>query len=161
MTNAYLLIKGLPGTMKNKKEGIEITSFSFGVSSAQAGAQMSGETRAGRPHFQDFNVTKYVDPTSPTLFINGPNNQHFDEAVVGFMKQIGAGSENEEYLRLTFTKVFITSYQIGAGGESNPTEQISFTFDKVKYEYNPEKSDGKGLQGFKAVTYDIKENKKV
>ncbi len=156
MNNCYLEIKGCNGTSSVKKNAIEIMSFSWGVHNASASAKASGESRAGRPDFSELSIMKSVDPTSVDLIKHCLVCLAFDEATLGFMKQIGTA--NEEYFHIIFKQVYISSVQISSGGE-NPSESVSIAYEEMEFGYNPEKPDKKGLAGFKAMKYSIKENK--
>lgn len=156
MTNCYLLIKGVVGTSTVKKDAIEISSFSWGAHNAAASAKASGESRAGRPDFSEMSIMKNVDPTSHTLLKHCLVCEAFTEATLGFMKQIGTA--NEEYFHIIMKGVYISSLQVSSGGE-NPSESVSIAYEELEFGYNPEKPDKKGLAGFIAMKYSIKENK--
>lgn len=156
MQNCYLAIKGCDGTSTVKKGAIEILSFSWGVHNASASAKASGESRAGRPDFSELSIMKSVDPTSHELIKHCLVCLAFDEATLGFMKQIG--KENQEYFHIILKGVYISSVQLSSGGE-NPTESISIAYEEMEFGYNPENATKSGLAGFKFMKYSIKENK--
>ncbi len=157
-TNAYLKIKGLEGTSKVVEKAIEISSFSWGVTNSSAGAQGSGETRSGKPVFSDLTVSKHVDPTSPKLVENCCNNKAFDEAELGYMKQME--DQNLLYFKIILKKVFVRSLHL-SGGNENPTESLSVYYEEIEFAYNPEKPGGKGLAGWVGTKYDVKKNVKL
>src|SRR5436190_19346482 len=124
--NSYLMIKGIEGTSTVKKGAVEITSFSWGAANSAASAKASGESRAGRPDFQELHIMKSVDPTSVELLKHCLVCEAFTEATLGFMKQLGKA--NEEYFHIIFTQVYISSLQI-SGGNENPTESVSLAYE--------------------------------
>lgn len=156
MQNSYLMIKGLEGTSTVVPKAIEIHSFSWGAHNAAASAKASGESRAGRPDFSELSISKNVDPTSHELLKHCLVCKAFDEATLGFMKQIN--ESNQEYFHIILKGVYISSLQV-AGGHENPQESVSIAYEEIEFGYNPEKPDKKGLQGFKAMKYSVKENK--
>jgi type VI secretion system secreted protein Hcp len=83
--------------------------------------------------------------------------QHIKEATLSARK---AGKEQQEYLVLKFQDVLISSYQTGGseGGDIVPTDQVSFNFAKIDFEYRPQKADGSLDVGIH-FKYDIKANK--
>jgi len=150
------MIKGVEGTSTVKKGAIEIMSFSWGATNSAASAKASGESRAGRPDFSELNIMKSVDPTSHELLKHCLVCKAFDEATLGFMKQIG--TTNQEYFKIVLKGVYVSSLQVSGGGE-NPVESISIAYEEMEFAYAPEKADKKSLDGFKAMKYSVKENK--
>lgn len=156
MQNTYLLIEGLEGTSTVVAKAIEIHSFSWGAHNAAASAKASGESRAGRPDFSELSIMKNVDPTSHELLKHCLVCKAFDKATLGFMKQIG--ESNQEYFHIILKEVYISSLSV-SGGNENPQESVSIAYAEVEFGYAPEKPDKKGLTGFKAMKYSVKENK--
>jgi type VI secretion system secreted protein Hcp len=72
------------------------------------------------------------------------------------------GGEQEEFLKIKFTDVLISSYQVGgsAHGDGLPTDQISFNFSKIEFSYAPQKADGT-LASAIEKGFDLKTNKIV
>jgi type VI protein secretion system component Hcp len=62
------------------------------------------------------------------------------------------GDSQEDYFKIHMEKVLITSVQL-SGSAENPTESISFAFEKVKVSYNPE--EGGKLKGFIDKGFDV------
>ena len=56
-----------------------------------------------------------------------------------------AGGKQEEYLKVTFTDLLVSSYQTGgsAHGDVVPTDQISLNYSKIEWEYKPQDEKGK------------------
>jgi type VI secretion system secreted protein Hcp len=158
MNNSYLLIEGVVGTSTVVEKAIEIYSFSWGCTNAGASAKASGESRAGRPDFSELNIMKNVDPTSVELLRHCVTCDAFPKATLGYMKQIN--DANQEYFHIILKQVYISSIQV-SGGSENPSESVSISYEEIEFGYNPEKEDKKGLAGFKAMKYSVRQNKPI
>ena len=72
-----------------------------------------------------------------------------------------AGKEQQEYLKITFSDVLVSSYHTGGHeGSPIPLEQIALNFAKVEFEYKEQKPDGT-LGGAVKAGYDMKANKSL
>ncbi len=158
MNNSYLIIEGLDGTSTVVPKAIEIHSFSWGAHNAAASAKASGESRAGRPDFSELSIMKNVDPTSHELLKHCLVCKSFPKATLGFMKQIG--ESNQEYFHIILTEVYISSISV-SGSNENPQESISISYGEMEFGYAQEKPDKKGLDGWKAMKYNVKANKPI
>ncbi len=131
-------IKGESLDHKHKDE-IDVLAWSWGLSNS-GNAQVGGGAGAGKVNVQDLSITKYVDKASPELFLSTANGQHHETVSLVVRK---AGTNPVEYIKITLTEVLITSLSTGgSGGEDRLTENVTFNFAKVKYEYTPQKKDG-------------------
>ncbi|MEM6824708.1 MAG: type VI secretion system tube protein Hcp [Pseudomonadota bacterium] len=133
-------IKGESQDHKHK-DAIDILAWSWGMS--QSGSfHVGGGGGAGKANFQDISVTKWVDQASATLMLYCANGDHFDSAVITVRK---AGKKPLEYIKIKMTKVLVTSVSTGgSGGEDKLTENVSFNFAEVEYQYTKQKDDGSG-----------------
>jgi type VI secretion system secreted protein Hcp len=138
----FIKIGGIPGESKDSKHKgeIELVSFSWGATNPLAGG-VGGGGGAGKVQIQDFNFTKRTDKASPKLFLACAKGEHIKEAVLVARK---AGGAPQEFLKIRFDEVVISSYQTGgaAQGEDAPFDQVSFGFGKIEFEYRPQKADG-------------------
>ena len=68
------------------------------------------------------------------------------------------GTDQQEYLKYTFSDVLVSSYQAGGSGGSGviPTEQVSLNYSKMEIEYKEQKKDGT-LGGAIKAGYDLKQ----
>jgi len=152
--NAYLIIDGRPGPSLSKPDAIDILSFSFGAS--QTGTFQSGssghETRAGRADVGNVSIMKVLDKTSPFLFDDCVKGTIIKKVTLFYDKPMGA--KQEDYFKLELTNALITSLQL-SGSSENPTESVSFHFEKINVMYNPEGADKK-LAGFIEKGFDTK-----
>lgn len=153
----FLKIKGIEGEAadsKHKNE-IDIESWSWGESQSGSHAY-GGGGGAGKVAMQDFNFVMRVNKASPKLLLACASGEHIGEALLTCRK---AGKEQQEYLKIKFTDLLISSYQTGgSNGDVIPVDQISLNFAKIEYEYYPQTEKG-GLGSKIPVHWDLKANK--
>jgi type VI secretion system secreted protein Hcp len=120
---------------------IDVLAWSWGMS--QSGSfHTGGGGGAGKANFQDISVTKWVDKSSTDLMLYCANGDHFPSAKLTVRK---AGKTPLEYIKITMTKVMVTSVSTGgSGGEDKLTENVTLNFSDVKVEYSKQKDDGSG-----------------
>ena len=149
----FLKIDGIQGESQDKthKNEIQLESFSWGQTNSGT-ASHGGGMGAGKVNMQDFNFVMGVNKASPKLLLACANGEHIKNAILVCRK---AGKEQQEYLKITFSDLLISSFQLG-GTEVMPTEQISFNFGKIEMEYKEQKADGT-LGGAVKAMYDIKQ----
>lgn len=155
----FLKLKGIDGesTDKKHKGEIDVISFAWGASQP-GGTHGTGGRGAGKVQMQDFSFVMRANKASPKLMLACATGEHIPEAVFVCRK---AGGEQQEYLTVKFTDVLISSYQTGGSeGDDVPMDQCSLNFDKIEYEYKPQKPDGT-LDSPIKTGYNLKENVKV
>ena len=155
----FLKIDGIQGeaTDKKHKDEIDVLSWSWGESnSGTHGAGRGGG--AGKVSMQDFNFVMAFNKASPELMLACANGKHVKNAILVCRK---AGEDQQEYLTITFSDLLISSYQTGgSAGDIVPTDQISFNFSKIEFEYKPQDEKGKLGAGVK-TGWNLLENVKV
>ncbi len=151
--NAYCIIADRPGNSPSKDDAIDILSFSWGASNtATYGAGSSGrESRAGRASLSDVSIMKVTDKLTPLLFDDCATGNVLSKVEIIYDKPMGEGQE--DYFKLEMEDVLITSVQL-SGSSENPTESVSFAYEKIKVMYNPEDDEG-NLAGFVEKGYDL------
>jgi type VI secretion system secreted protein Hcp len=156
LVDFFLKIDGIQGESQDKthKGEIEIESFSWGANQAGTAAYGGGMS-AGRVQMQDFHFVMRVNKASPKLMLACANGSHIKNAILTCRK---AGKEQQEYLKVTFTDLLVSSYQTQGTGAANviPMDQISLNFTKVEIEYKEQKPDGT-LGGAIKAFYDMKQ----
>ena len=157
--DAFLKIDGIEGESadhKHKNE-IDIHSFSWGESNGGTFAS-GGGGGAGKVSMQDFHFTMSCNKSSVKLFLACAGGDHIKTAVLTCRK---AGKDQQEFYKVTFSDILVSSYQSGGGGgDTLPIDSISLNFAKVEKEYKEQKSDGT-LGGAIKAGWDLKLNKKV
>ncbi|MBE0541993.1 MAG: type VI secretion system tube protein Hcp [Verrucomicrobia bacterium] len=147
-------IEGESGDAKHKNE-IDIMSWSWGESNSGSHAY-GGGGGAGKVSMQDFSFTMTVNKSSPKLVLACASGQHIKNALLTCRK---AGKEQQEYLKIKFTDLLVSSFQTGgSSGAEVPVDSISLNFAKIEYEYYPQKEDG-SLGAKVPVHWDLKQNK--
>ena len=154
----FLKLDGIEGESiddKHSKE-IEIGSFSWGVSQLGYGAT-GGGSGAGKASVQDLHITKDVEKSSPNLAKYCANGKHIATATLTLRK---AGEDAQEYVVFTLSQVLVSSYQISGSGHGGivPQEQVSLNFQKIQYDYLPQKGTG-SLGGKVTMSYDAATHK--
>jgi len=151
----FLKIDGIQGVSPDKthKNEIQLESFSWGATQSGT-ASHGGGMGAGKVQMQDFHLVMSVNKASPKLMLACAQGEHIKSAILTCRK---AGKEQQDYMKVTFSDLLVSSYQTGGSGASSvlPMEQISLNFSKVEVEYKEQKPDGT-LGGAIKAHYDLK-----
>lgn len=156
----FLEIAGIKGEAKDKvhKGKIDILAWSWGLSNSGSG-HTGGGSGAGKVNVQDISVTKYVDLSTAELLNSVTTGKHFKDAKL-YVRKAG-GDAPLEYITITMTDVFISSYSTGgSGGEDRITENVSINFSKYEVYYKEQTEKGTA-GGDGKFGWNIKENVKV
>ncbi len=149
-------IEGEATDDKHKNE-IDVLSWSWGETNSGTHAG-GGGGGAGKVSMQDFSFAMTMNKATPKLMLACATGQHIKNAILTCRK---AGTEQQEYLQVTFSDLLVSSYQTGGSqGQEVPVDQISLNFSKIEFAYKPQKADGTLDAAIKAG-YDLKLNKKV
>jgi len=160
----FLKIDGIEGESRDSrhKDTIEILSWSWGESSTGATQRAAaGEGGgAGKVQMRDFSFSALMSKASPELFEACATGQHFKEAILVASK--AGDPRREAYLTIKLTDVLVTSYQTSGntGDGGIPTDTFTLSFQKIEFEYRPQKADG-SLDAPVKAGYDLKRNEKV
>ena len=153
--DCFLKIKGIEGESTDDKHKNEIDILSWSWGESQSGtSSYGGGGGAGKVSMNDFNFMMTVNKASPKLLLACASGEHIKEALLTCRK---AGKEQQEYLKIKFTDLLISSFQT-SGSSEVPNDSISFNFSKIEYEYYPQKPDGT-LDAKVPVHWDLKTNK--
>lgn len=157
----FLDIDGIKGEAKDSKHKDKIEVLSWSWSESQSGSASSGGgAGSGKVSMNDFSFMMNTNIGSPDLLLSCATGKHIAKAQLTCRK---AGEKQQEYLKIYFTDLLISSYQIGGsggGGASLPVDQITFNFSTVKMEYAPQ--DAKGGLGTPVIRgYDLKQQKSL
>jgi type VI secretion system secreted protein Hcp len=156
----FLKIEGIPGESGDSKHKNEIELESWSWGETQSGSMSHGAGGgAGKVQMQDFHFSMKVNKASPLLMLNCAQGAHIKSAILTCRK---AGKEQQEFLKVTFSDLLVSSYQTGgsAHGDIVPVDQISLNFSKIEFDYKAQKVDG-SLDSPVKAGYDLKSNKKV
>ncbi len=131
----FLKIDGIEGeSADHKHKGeIDLESWSWGETNSGSSAH-GGGGGAGKVAMQDLHFTSKLSKASPKLALACATGHHIKQAVLHARK---AGGKQEEYYKITFHDLLVSSYQIGgsAHGDLAPVDQVSLNFSKIEWEY--------------------------
>jgi type VI secretion system secreted protein Hcp len=156
----FLKITGIEGEATDSKHKAEIDIESFSWGATQTGAHgAGGGGGAGKVQMQDFHFVMKANKASPKLMLACATGEHIKDALLTCRK---AGGKQEEYLKVKFTDILVSSYQTGGSeaGSETPIDQIALNFGKIEVEYYPQNEKGALGSPVKAG-YDLKKNIKV
>jgi len=156
LVDYFLKIEGIQGESPDKthKGEIQLESFSWGAT--QGGTfSHGGGGGAGKVQMQDFHFLMKINKASPKLMLACAQGDHVKSAILTCRK---AGKEQQEYLKVTFSDILVSSFQTSGSGGSDvlPMDQISLNFSKIELEYKEQKADG-SLGGAIKAHYDLKQ----
>ena len=154
----FLFLSDIRGESQDAqhKDWIEVESWSIGATQTGTSAT-GGGGGAGKVSFQDFHFVMPMSIASPLIMSACATGKHYPEARFVCRKESG----KNDYLRMSFTDVLISSYQTGgsSSGGSSPRDQISFSFGKISLEYLPTRADGTAAGGYVQAGWDVYANK--
>ncbi len=155
----FLKLAGIEGEASDSKHKSEIDVLSWSWGASQTGSTHMGTGGgAGKVSVQDLSFTKYIDRSSPDLFLYICSGKHVKNALLTVRK---AGGDPLEYLKINMEDLIVSGYSTGgSGGEDRLTENITLNFAKVKVDYTPQKPDGTADSPL-TTGWDIAANKKL
>jgi type VI secretion system secreted protein Hcp len=155
----FLKVDGVDGESEDRVHAGEIQLISFSFGADQPGyASVGGGLGAGKVDVHNLVVVKYVDKSSPKLFVACCTGQHTPTATLTVRK---ANAGDQDCIALVLTDVIVSSHQVmGAVENVMPTEQVSFNFVKIEFQYQQIKADGTASGTIKSG-YDLKRNMKI
>jgi len=124
----FLKIDGVEGeSLDDKHKGeIDVLSWSWGVTQSGTMA-FGGGGGEGKASFSDFNFTHHVDKASPVLMKSCATGEHIKEARLTARK---AGERQEEFLKVTFSDILVSSFKSG-GSQESVNGDVSLRYEKV------------------------------
>jgi type VI secretion system secreted protein Hcp len=158
MVDYFLKIDTVPGDSHDvhHRDEIEVISFSWGETNAglPSGAGGSGAGQ-GKVHIEDFHFTALTGSASPKLMLLCANGKHVKSAVLVARRP---GKTQQEYFKLTFADLMVTSYHVSASTGDVPLDEVTLRFAKIQIDYRPEKATG-ALGAAVHAGWDVKLNK--
>jgi type VI secretion system secreted protein Hcp len=163
MATDYLLeLDGIKGESKDSQHPntVEIESFSWGAQNEpRARAVGTGGLGGGRVEMPGIKFTSTVNKASGELMLACWTGKPIKKAVLYVRKQ---GEKQQDYYVVTMDDTLVTEFESsghGAGGNL-PMDSFTLIFNKVKFEYKVQKSDG-SLEAPVSVGYDLGQGKKL
>lgn len=142
---------------------IDVLNWKWGTSMEEPAAGPA------KPDVSDMTIEKLVDKSSALLMLASFKGQVFGEALLASRRK---GEAPLEYVKITLSDVVVSSYSIlgqpscelhdwksafswalmkrgrksghGSRVQDELIEQITLSFQRIKYEYTPQKPDGSG-----------------
>jgi type VI secretion system secreted protein Hcp len=151
----FLKIDGIEGESKADKHTGEIDLESFSWGATQSGSfAAGGGGGSGKVSMQDFHFTMGINKAGPALFLACAQGDHIPKAILTCRK---AGKEQQEFLKVSFSDILVSSYQTGGSGGADilPVDQISLNFAKIEIEYKEQQKTG-ALAGSVKKFFDLK-----
>jgi type VI secretion system secreted protein Hcp len=150
----YLLIAGVNGESQAKgmTNNIELDSWSWGASNPSS---LGGKgLAAGKPSLSDFTCSFSLEAASFQLVSNLTKGTHI--ATVTFTgRKAGGGGSPYNFLVITMTNCFITSFSTGGGSSGTPPASLSIAYEKIQYQYNTQDTSSGSTTLAGQATYDI------
>lgn len=134
MAAGYLKLDGVDGdvSVKGREKWIEITGFSA-VSEASTG-------RAAGPALGPIRIRKEVDVTTPLLATALSSKRLIPEARIEYVDAAGRA-----YLTVVMNGVRVASARTAAGS-AQPTEEVSFYYNKITFQYARDGAKGGNVE---------------
>jgi type VI secretion system secreted protein Hcp len=115
----FLKIDGIPGESLDDKHRDEIQVESWRWGEQNAGTFAFGGGGAGKVNMGDFRFLMKVNKATPQLFLACATGQHIKSAILTARK---AGKEQQDYLKIEFTDLLVSSYSSGDGSIASVIE---------------------------------------
>ena len=152
---AYLKIDDIPG--ESQRDGHEDEIDFVGLSWKIERAESDGTRATARAKVGPIKVLKRIDKSSPYLALATLNGQSFPEMVITVRRD--SGDAHLDYLIITMTNVRVTSYEMTtsegtAQQASEPTEEVGFVFEEIRYKYT-EMEEDHSVGAEHEIEYDI------
>lgn len=158
MADYFLKVDGIPGESADAKhkDEIDVLAFSWGVSKTGTPAS-GGGGGAGKAVFDDLLLVARTSKASPHLWLACVKGTHIKSAVLTCRR---GGKTSLEFLTITLTDVFVSSYEVDGSDEEPPLDQISLSYGKVETQYTPADKTGKPQPPI-GTGWDVKRSKEV
>ena len=132
--DVFVDLDGVQGGSTSHPGSIEVLSWSWGASNPTSVG--SGGSGSGKVSMHDISIMKRIDKASPMLYQLFKSKKRVRNMV------LTVNNGGSVYLKLTMSDVMVSSYGLSSQGNDQPTESVSFNFEKVKVDYVSEGSLG-------------------
>jgi type VI secretion system secreted protein Hcp len=157
-TNEYLQVGSIKGssTALGHVDWIDTQSFSWGVSATAP--SLGGGGGAGKPVFQDFQWTQFIDKSTTPIFLDLAKGTNIPTIKFDVTETTLGDKGPQTFFEMTFNNAFITHLSLsGSSGGNAPILDGSFAYQKIKMEYWPTNANGTLGAGISS-TYDLRTN---
>ena len=156
----FMTIEGIPGesTDEAHTDWMELLSYHHGLSQAVSGTSGTGGRTGGRADFQHFAITKAIDKGTPDLAVYCASGKHIPKIEIELCL---ATEDKHTFMKYVMEDVIVSSVSQEANSgsaESRPTEEVTFAYGKLEWEYTP--VDQMGATGAASTrTWNLETNK--
>ena len=119
----------------------EIQEWKFAVTNTPNIGSATGGAGAGKAKFEPFVVKKTVDTASPFCFLTCCAGGHF-KTVNLFVRKAGGTAQQSGQVYLEFNFKLVAVSNIAWSHGDVPTEDITFEYGALKFQYSPQTSTG-------------------
>jgi type VI protein secretion system component Hcp len=118
------------------KDWISIKSFNWGVENPTTLTSATGGAGTGKAKFNQLEVEKTVDSTTPQVFQRLASGQHFAGVEIVARKAGATAPSSATPTRYYFSLAFpVSQEQSGDSGDDAPAEKLTFSFGAVQQKY--------------------------
>jgi type VI secretion system secreted protein Hcp len=158
LVDCFLKLDGIDGESLDSKHKGEIQVTSWSWNEKQRRDEASGLT-IGKVHMSDFTFKMSVSKATPQLMLACAEGRSFKNVWLTCRK---AGKVQQEFLKIHFTTVFVSSFEAGMDEESDvlPSDTITLAFHTIHFDYKEQNADGT-LKAASQAGYDIKRQGKL
>lgn len=152
--DAFLQLDGIKGESPDDKfkDAIQVLSLRLGAVNEGTGQYGSG-SGFGKVKFQDIEVIKRVDLSTPVLLKSCARGDHIKKGTLVVRK---AGGEQLVYFKIEMTDILITSTHVySEPGSPLLYESVRLNFKTIREEYTPQSGSSGGAGASVAFGYDI------
>ncbi len=137
----FLKIDGVEGESKDLKHPGELQLLSCSKDVINSNAVGSAASSPGTSLWKDAFFTMRIDKSATKLYLACVSGERVKKALLTFRKQ---GKEQQEFLKITFSDVLISSFHLAGSHDADetPVASFSFNFAQIEEEYRAQKADG-------------------
>lgn len=128
---------------KGHANEIDLKSYTQSITGATATDPSTGSGAATRPTCGPVTVTKLVDAASPRLVLGVFTERLIQQALISFVDSSNGRAPATDYT-ITFTNIVLTSIKQSDTTPAEPTESVTFSFEKMAMQYTPQTPSGTG-----------------
>jgi type VI secretion system secreted protein Hcp len=141
--------------IKGYEAYIECLSYSHGVSMQMTDGVSNTKRTSGKPNFQDFVISKYMDKATPSFNQYCTQSTDLGDVTITIL-QNDQGAQIE-MMKYTLKNTLVSSISVGGGGGGVPSETITFNYSAINWDYKPQKTAGTAA-GTASAAWDIAAN---
>jgi type VI secretion system secreted protein Hcp len=134
----FLKIEGIDGESTDgaHEKWIELLKYEMGVKQPVSGVSATGGRTGGRADFSDLKVVKILDAATCDLNIKCAKGEHIPKIELELCLATG---DKHTFMKYELEDCIVTAVEAGGMNTSDvkPTEEVTFAYGKIKWEYTP------------------------